>query len=163
MNDVLSPARFPKLFKRAKVITIPPIRPISLLSVMYKLLERLILRRIQPLIEATNPVLQAGFRRHWNRFSTSTKEWSSIRWPVRSIWHCIERRTYVGVEDHPLCKISNPLNNMLSNHYFQVFLGNQSSRWRQLKDGLPQGSILAPILSNLYMSDLPSSSLNLFQ
>jgi hypothetical protein len=32
--------------------------------VMYKLLERLILQRIQPLIEAATPVHQAGFRKH---------------------------------------------------------------------------------------------------
>jgi hypothetical protein len=75
MNDVLSSARLPKLFKRAKVITIPKpakdgsdpahYRPISLLSdVMYNLLERLILQRIQPLIEAATQVHQAGFRKH---------------------------------------------------------------------------------------------------
>jgi hypothetical protein len=63
----------------------------------------------------------------------------------------------------PCAKISNLLNNMLSNRFFQVFLGNQSSIWRRLNNGLPQGSILALILFNLYLSDLPSSSLNLFQ
>jgi hypothetical protein len=63
----------------------------------------------------------------------------------------------------PCAKISNLLNNILSNRFFQVFLGNQSSRWRRLNNGLPPGSALAPILFNLCMSDLPSSSLNLFQ
>jgi hypothetical protein len=53
MNDVLSSTRLPKLFKRAKVTAIlkpakdgsypAHYQPISLLSVMYKLLERLIL------------------------------------------------------------------------------------------------------------------------
>jgi hypothetical protein len=57
----------------------------------------------------------------------------------------------------------NLLNNMLSNRFIQVFLGNQSSKWRPLNNGLPQGSVLASILFNLYMSQLPSSSLNLFQ
>jgi hypothetical protein len=59
MNDIIS--KIPNLFKRTKVISI--IKPgkdgtdlafyrlISLLSVVYKLLERLILQRIQPLIE----------------------------------------------------------------------------------------------------------------
>jgi hypothetical protein len=63
----------------------------------------------------------------------------------------------------PYVKISNLLNNMLSNRFFQVFLRNQISRWRRLNNGLSQGSFLTPILFNLYMSDLPSSSLNLFQ
>jgi hypothetical protein len=39
-------------------------RRISLLSVMYKLLERLILQRIQPLIEAATLVHKAGFHKH---------------------------------------------------------------------------------------------------
>jgi hypothetical protein len=74
MNDVLSSARLPKLFKRAKVIAIPKpskdgsdpahYQLILLLSVMLKLLERIILQRIQSLIEAATPVLQAGFRKH---------------------------------------------------------------------------------------------------
>jgi hypothetical protein len=39
-------------------------RLISLLNVMYKLFERLILQRIQPLIEAATPGHQAGFHKH---------------------------------------------------------------------------------------------------
>jgi hypothetical protein len=76
MNDVhiVASARLPKLFKRAKVIAISNpgkdgsdpahYRPILLLKVMYKLLERLILQRNQPLIEAATPVHQTGFRKH---------------------------------------------------------------------------------------------------
>jgi hypothetical protein len=74
MNDIVSTSKIPKLFKRAKVISIiksgkdatDPVqyRPISLLSVVYKLLERLILQRIQPLIEYVTPINQASFRQH---------------------------------------------------------------------------------------------------
>jgi hypothetical protein len=74
MNDVLSSARLPKLFKRTKVIAIPkpgkdgsdPVhyRPILLLSLMYKLLERLILQCIQLLVEAATPEHEAGFCKH---------------------------------------------------------------------------------------------------
>jgi hypothetical protein len=74
MNDVILSARLPKLFKRAKVIALPKpgrdgsdpahYRPILLLSVIYKLLERLILQQIQPLIEAATSVHQAGFSKH---------------------------------------------------------------------------------------------------
>jgi hypothetical protein len=70
MKDVLSSASLPKLFKRTKVIAnLRPGQvgsepahypPILLLSVMFKLLERLILQRIQ-LLEAATPVHQAAW------------------------------------------------------------------------------------------------------
>ena len=62
----------PPWFKKAKIIAIvkpgkngsltSDYRPISLLSCMYKHLERLILNRISPIIEAKIPKTQAGFR-----------------------------------------------------------------------------------------------------
>jgi hypothetical protein len=67
------------------------------------------------------------------------------------------------LEAVPCLKLFNLLNNMLSNRYFQVFLGDQSSRWRSLNNGLPQGSVLAPLLFNLHMSDLPSTAAKVFQ
>jgi hypothetical protein len=45
------------------------------------------------------------------------------------------------LETVPCLKLFNLLNNMLSNHYFQVSIGDQSSRWRRLNNGLLQGSV----------------------
>jgi hypothetical protein len=74
MNDIVSTSKIPNLLKLANVISIikpgkdgtdpAHYRPISLLSVVYKLLEFLILQRIQPLIEDVTPINQAGFRPH---------------------------------------------------------------------------------------------------
>jgi hypothetical protein len=60
-------------------------------------------------------------------------------------------------------KLSNLLNNMLSNRFFQVFFGDKSSRWRRLNYGLPQGSVLAPLLFSMYLSVIPSTLSKQFQ
>ena len=70
---ILKELKIPKVWRRALVIAIPkpgkPVGdpkcylPISLLCVPYKILERLIYARVQPLIDPLLPKEQAGFRR----------------------------------------------------------------------------------------------------
>jgi hypothetical protein len=59
----------------------------------------------------------------------------------------------------PCAKLSNLLNNMFSNRFFQVIFGDKSSRWRRLNNG----SVLAPLMFSLYLSDILSTLSNQFQ
>lgn len=49
------------------------------------------------------------------------------------------------------------MNEILSNTRFEVHLDGKKSLTSILNNGLPQGSVLAPLLFNLYMSDLPET------
>ena len=73
LSSCLHHLKIPKIWRRALVVAVPkpskPVedprsyRPISLLCVPYKILERLIYARVEPLIDPLLPREQAGFRR----------------------------------------------------------------------------------------------------
>ncbi|KAJ3609414.1 hypothetical protein NHX12_023935 [Muraenolepis orangiensis] len=52
-------------------------------------------------------------------------------------------------------RLTELIESMLENRHFFVDLGGKKSRWRRLRNGLPQGSVLAPLLFNIYTNDQP--------
>lgn len=62
-------------------------------------------------------------------------------------------------ESFPCKFLTNLLNNVLKNRLFVVHNNELKSSKRILNNGLPQGSVLAPLLFNLYTHDIPDTVL----
>ena len=176
--------RLPKVWRRADIIAVlkpnksaddaKNYRPISLLCVPLKLLERLLLSRLDPVIDPQLPPEQAGFRH-----GRSTTDQVTLL--TDDIEVGFEHNHKVGValvdltaaydtvwlrglhlkllrmlpERHMVSFVME----LLTNRSFTLRTSDgQVSRLRRIHNGVPQGSTLAPTLFNIYISDIPKTT-----
>lgn len=148
-------------------------RPISLLSLLSKLLEKLILKRIEEdsLLENCIPNHQFGFRHHHSTIQQCHRLTDVINKTFEDKKYCpavfldvsqaFDKVWHKGL----LCKIKTSFphpyyllfKSYLADRYFQVKIGNEVSTYQQIQAGVPQGSVLGPMFYVLYTADLPLS------
>lgn len=182
MNACLKTQYFPDDWKTAKVVPLlksgkPPgdpasYRPISLLSSLSKVYEKIIKEKILQIVSDRKifPDEQFGFRRY---HSTAHQVFRicrhiklnravgkstgmlllDIEKAFDSVWHnglifkMLEFRFPVF-----LCKI---VQSFLYSRHFRVSVNNTCSDLNNFYAGVPQGSVLGPVLYNIYTSDFP--------
>lgn len=159
--------------KHSKPANIPSsYRPISLLSCLGKIYERLILSRIQAFLTEREiiPNHQFGFRHGRStvhqlaRVSGKIKECLTqkksagmlsvdLQAAFDTIWHAGLMHKLMDL-DLPLYLVKL-IHSFLQDRKFQVKVGGSTSTPRSIQAGVPQGAVLSPTLFNIYISDIP--------
>ena len=175
-NAILRIQYFPKPWKLAQIKMLPKpdkgpyqtasVRPISLLPVFSKILEKIIYDRIKPIIEIKKliPDHQFGFR---NKHSTIEQ----MHRLINEIVITLENKQYCAVLFVDIEKTFDKINHesllqtirkqfpeqihqlikfYISSRIFVIKIKDTYSEVKDIKTGVPQGSVLGQILYKLY-------------
>ena len=177
-NTIINRGQFPESLKLAQVTPIykkddPFIeknyRPVSILPTLSKLYERVISDQLTSHFENIfNPFL-AAFRPTFGCQSTLLRlveDWKkalddnlyvgAILMDLSKAFDClphdliIQQLKAYGLSNHAC----NLMNSYLSDRKQRVKLGNIVSQWQEIIKGVPQGSILGPLVFNIFINDI---------
>lgn len=181
-NHCINRGYFPDYWKLATIMPIlknkkdskliSSYRPISMLSNISKLLERAIKRKIDDHLD-THAILQNnqfGFTKH-----SSTEDALFVLNSLivnalnqRQTFFAISidtEKAFDSVWKEGLITKMNMLQfdtniirlifSFMTNRYITVKIGTEISNWKQIRAGVPQGSVLSPSLYNIYIFDMP--------
>lgn len=173
---------FPARWKHAKVIPIhkpnkdtsssSSYRPISLLCSISKILERVILNRVNKFLEDNNtiPEEQHGFRKKFSTTHQLTKVIKQAKEELSTgsstgiimldvekafdrVWH--NGLLFKMINLRFPAYIINIIHEFLKERTFHVDINGAKSPIYKIPFGVPQGAVLSPTLYNIYTYDIP--------
>lgn len=179
--DLLKLSEIKPIYKKGSETNLDNYRPISLLSNISKVYERIIYNQLYYFLEFNRKLCieQFGFRK---KLSTQSALYSFINKTLEALdqsqctaglfcdlskaFDCVNHKILInklqslGIRGLALNYLKSYLENRKQRTILEQNLIKHYSKWSEIKYGVPQGSILGPLLFLAYINDLPRSLTN---
>ncbi|KAJ1519220.1 hypothetical protein ONE63_011174 [Megalurothrips usitatus] len=183
INYCLQSGVFPSLWKCANVLPLPKVknpiqctdfRPISILCLFAKVLEKIVHDQMYD-FAANNGImnpLQSGYRKGHSTITALLKVTDDVRKSIDerklTVLVLLDLSKAFDRVNHKLLLIKlrklgfsssvvNWLKEYLTNRWQRVMSGEFVSEWAPVETGVPQGSVLGPLLFMLYLHDISTA------
>ena len=176
-NEFVKKSEFPSVLKQANITPVftkgererkNNYRPVSILSVS-KIFERIMFRQITNYMDSFFSKYQCGFRKgystqqcllsmleKWKRAVDNGKAFGLLLTDLSKAFDCVSHELLLA-KLHAYCfcfAAQRLIHSYLTNRKQRTKVNSSYSSWEEILFGIPQGSILGPLLFNIFLCDM---------